>query len=87
MPVTEADAGGELPLEIQPKLLPLLQERTYEPIGDSREKRTDPGQISREAREPRARAGSVTVPDGNPGMARPCSDSSDRISPEVPSDG
>ena len=35
------DEIGELPLEIQPKLLRLLQERTYERIGDPEERRAD----------------------------------------------
>jgi Nif-specific regulatory protein len=35
------DEIGELPLEIQPKLLRLLQEKTYEPIGDAKERRVD----------------------------------------------
>jgi len=35
------DEIGELPLEIQPKLLRLLQEKTYERIGDARERRVD----------------------------------------------
>jgi Nif-specific regulatory protein len=35
------DEIGELPLEIQPKLLRLLQERTYERIGDPQERRAD----------------------------------------------
>ena len=35
------DEIGELPLEIQPKLLRFLQERTYESIGDARERTAD----------------------------------------------
>ena len=35
------DEIGELPLEIQPKLLRLLQERTYERVGDSTERTAD----------------------------------------------
>jgi transcriptional regulator with GAF, ATPase, and Fis domain len=35
------DEIGELPLEIQPKLLRLLQEKTYEPIGEAKERRVD----------------------------------------------
>jgi hypothetical protein len=35
------DEIGELPLEIQPKLLRLLQEKTYERIGDPREQTAD----------------------------------------------
>ena len=35
------DEIGELPLEIQPKLLRLLQEKTYERIGDSKERHVD----------------------------------------------
>jgi transcriptional regulator with GAF, ATPase, and Fis domain len=35
------DEIGELPPEIQPKLLRLLQEKTYERIGDPRERRVD----------------------------------------------
>ena len=35
------DEIGELPLEIQPKLLRLLQERTYERVGDPEERRAD----------------------------------------------
>ena len=35
------DEIGELPLEIQPKLLRLLQEKTYERIGDPKERRVD----------------------------------------------
>jgi transcriptional regulator with GAF, ATPase, and Fis domain len=35
------DEIGELPLEIQPKLLRLLQERTYERVGDPAERRAD----------------------------------------------
>jgi transcriptional regulator with GAF, ATPase, and Fis domain len=35
------DEVGDLPLEIQPKLLRLLEERTYERVGDTREQRAD----------------------------------------------
>jgi len=35
------DEIGELPLAIQPKLLRLLQERTYERVGDTEERRAD----------------------------------------------
>jgi Nif-specific regulatory protein len=35
------DEVGELPLEIQPKLLRFLQEKTYERLGDSREQTAD----------------------------------------------
>jgi Nif-specific regulatory protein len=35
------DEIGELPLEIQPKLLRLLQEKTYERVGDAEERRAD----------------------------------------------
>jgi len=35
------DEIGDLPLEIQPKLLRLLQEKTYERIGDPKERRVD----------------------------------------------
>ena len=35
------DEIGELPLEIQPKLLRLLQEKTYERLGDPKERRAD----------------------------------------------
>ncbi len=35
------DEIGELPPEIQPKLLRLLQEKTYERIGDAKERRVD----------------------------------------------
>jgi transcriptional regulator with GAF, ATPase, and Fis domain len=35
------DEIGELPLEIQPKLLRLLQEMTFERIGDAKERRVD----------------------------------------------
>jgi NtrC-family two-component system response regulator AlgB len=35
------DEIGDLPLEIQPKLLRLLEEKTYERVGDTREFRSD----------------------------------------------
>src|SRR5204863_3703612 len=35
------DEIGELPLEIQPKLLRFLQERTFERVGDSQEQSAD----------------------------------------------
>jgi transcriptional regulator with GAF, ATPase, and Fis domain len=35
------DEVGDLPLEIQPKLLRLLEEKTYERVGDTREQRAD----------------------------------------------
>ena len=35
------DEIGELPIEIQPKLLRLLQEKTFERVGDPRERRAD----------------------------------------------
>ena len=35
------DEVGDLPLDIQPKLLRLLQEGTYEPLGDTRERKAD----------------------------------------------
>ena len=35
------DEIGDLPLEIQPKLLRLLQEKSFEPIGDPKERRVD----------------------------------------------
>src|SRR6185295_120775 len=35
------DEIGDLPLEIQPKLLRLLQEKTYERIGDAKERSAD----------------------------------------------
>jgi transcriptional regulator with GAF, ATPase, and Fis domain len=35
------DEIGELPLEIQPKLLRLLQERTFERVGDTQERKAD----------------------------------------------
>jgi transcriptional regulator with GAF, ATPase, and Fis domain len=35
------DEIGELPLELQPKLLRLLQEKTYERVGDVQERRAD----------------------------------------------
>ncbi len=35
------DEIGELPLEIQPKILRLLQEKTYERVGDAAERRAD----------------------------------------------
>jgi transcriptional regulator with GAF, ATPase, and Fis domain len=35
------DEIGELPMDIQPKLLRLLQEKTYEQVGDPKERRAD----------------------------------------------
>ena len=35
------DEIGDLPLEIQPKLLRLLEEKTYEPVGDTREHKAE----------------------------------------------
>jgi transcriptional regulator with GAF, ATPase, and Fis domain len=56
------DEIGELPLELQPKLLRLLQERTYERLGDPRERHADVRviaatnrDIDREVRESRFR--------------------------------
>src|SRR5207249_11775528 len=40
------DEIGELPLEIQPKLLRLLQERTYERVGEARTRRANVRVIS-----------------------------------------
>jgi transcriptional regulator with GAF, ATPase, and Fis domain len=45
------DEIGDLPLEIQPKLLRLLQERTYERIGDVEERRADVRVIAATSRD------------------------------------
>ncbi len=45
------DEVGDLPLEIQPKLLRLLQEKTYERLGDAAERRADVRVISATSRD------------------------------------